>query len=73
MCVKYSTFLFWEECHLSVSKIIHYVVILSGAQSAEPKDLRTEFTYAVNKMPRSFDSLRSLRMTAWGSLCCYKR
>ena len=40
------------------------VVILSGAQSAESKDLRTDFRTVHNEMRRSFDSLRSLRMTA---------
>ena len=40
-------------------------VILSGARSAQSKDLRTDLLYALNEMPRSIDSLRSLRMTAF--------
>ena len=40
------------------------VVILRGVRSTKPKDLRTEFRYAVDEMPGSFDSLRSLRVTA---------
>ena len=39
------------------------VVILSGAP-AKSKDLRISFIFAVKLVPRSFDSLRSLRMTA---------
>ena len=41
----------------------HTDVILSGGRSPESKDLRTDFTAAVPIMRRSFDSLRSLRMT----------
>ena len=39
------------------------VVILSGVPT-ESKDLRISFIFAVKLVPRSFDSLRSLRMTA---------
>ena len=38
-------------------------VILSKRSAS--KDLRTEFSLAVNEMPRSLDSLRSLGMTAF--------
>ena len=41
----------------------HTDVILSGGRSPESKDLRTDFSIAVPTVRRSFDSLRSLRMT----------
>ena len=41
-------------------------VILSEA-SAESKNLRMTGTYADKSVRRSFDSLRSLRMTGWRS------
>ena len=46
----------------------HTDVILSGGRSPESKDLRTDFTAAVPNMRRSFDSLRSLRMTSGAAL-----
>ena len=36
---------------------------------AEPRDLGTDWTANVNEMRRSFDSLRSLRMTALCAIC----
>ena len=39
-------------------------VILSEGQSPKSKDLRTDLTTARFTVRRSFDSLRSLRMTA---------
>ena len=38
-------------------------VILSEGRSSKPKDLRTEFLLSRRQVRRSFDSLRSLRMT----------
>ena len=38
-------------------------VILSEGRSPESKDLRTDFTANLPGVRRSFDSLRSLRMT----------
>ena len=38
-------------------------VILSGVRSTESKNLRISSTFAAKPVPRSFDSLRSLRMT----------
>ena len=38
-------------------------VILSEGQSPKSKDLRTDYTANVPEVRRSFDSLRSLRMT----------
>ena len=38
-------------------------VILSRVRSTESKNLRIMMTFAVQSVSRSFDSLRSLRMT----------
>ena len=45
-------------------EVLKKLVILSEAQ-AESKDLRTDFCTALNEVPGSFDSLCSLRMTAF--------
>ena len=51
------------NCSLASSWVKRKAVILSGARSAESKNLRITSTFAVKLVPRSFDSLRSLRMT----------
>ena len=45
------------------AEIIEPYVILSGARSAQSKDLSGDLTVLLGERRRSFDSLRSLRMT----------
>ena len=52
-----------SNCHVESEAPHRKFVILSGGRSPESKDLRTEFTANITTVRRSFDSLRSLRMT----------
>ena len=62
--VRKYKFQFWLSVLVSKNNKTHKVKICHSERSiAESKNLRISLIFAVKSVPRSFDSLRSLRMT----------